>query len=146
VKNGKKKANNAMEHCTILPVKDIPLSPTNDDTVVGPLWLGPLEKKSILQELRTLLSTKEFKTKNSLWVLLNVLEEEADAPPFFYTTSDVGALLKQSSPSRSDLFKGLHERGYVATRTHFHPLGFKTTAPFKVIKEVFKRADDIRKS
>jgi tRNA (guanine26-N2/guanine27-N2)-dimethyltransferase len=137
IKKGRNAANNAMEQFSIIPAQNVPLS-TNERSWVGPLWLGKLERRTILEEVRTMLFTKKLRTKNQLWALLHLLEEEADAPPFFYTTSDLSSLLKVSPPTMGHIFQRLEQLGYLATRTHCTPTGFKTNAPFDVIKEVFK--------
>jgi tRNA (guanine26-N2/guanine27-N2)-dimethyltransferase len=137
INNGKNAANASMAQFSNISARDIPLSKENT-TLVGPLWLGKLQKKPVLQEIRTLLSTKELNTKNMLWKLLYLLEEEADAPPFFYTTNDLSSLLKQSPPTMEHIFERLCNKGFVVTKTHCTPTGFKTNAPLDVITEVFK--------
>ncbi len=79
--NGKNAANKSMEQYASIPAKDIPLVIDNTGQV-GPLWLGKLQKKPVLQEIRTLLSTSEIHTKHQLWKLFYLLEDEADAHPF----------------------------------------------------------------
>jgi tRNA (guanine26-N2/guanine27-N2)-dimethyltransferase len=137
INNGKNAANVSMAHYASILARDIPLS-KGGVAQVGPLWLGVLEKKTVLQEIRTLLSTKKLNTKHQLWKLVSLLEEEADAPPFFYTTDDLSSLLKVSPPPMAHLFDRLRSKGYVVTRTHCTPTGFKTNAPLDVITEVFK--------
>ena len=137
INNGKNAANTSMAQFFSIPARDVPLSKENT-TLVGPLWLGKLQKKPVLQEIRTILSTKELNTKNMLWKLLYLLEEEADAPPFFYTTNDLSSLLKQSPPTMEHIFERLRNKGFVVTKTHCTPTGFKTNAPLDVITEVFK--------
>jgi tRNA (guanine26-N2/guanine27-N2)-dimethyltransferase len=135
--NGKNAANSSMAQFFSIPARDIPLSKGNT-TVVGPLWMGKLQKKPILQEIRTIMSSKTLNTKNILWNLLYLLEEESDAPPFFYTTNDLSSLLKQSPPTMDHIFEHLRNKGFIATKTHCTPTGFKTNAPLNVITEVFK--------
>jgi tRNA (guanine26-N2/guanine27-N2)-dimethyltransferase len=137
IKKSRNAANASMDHFRILPATEVPLS-AGERPWVGPLWLGALEKRAVLAEVRTLLFTKELRTKNTLWMLLNLLEEEAEGPPFFYTTNDLSSLLKVSPPTMERLFETLTKQGYLVTRTHCTPTGFKTNAPFPVIKEVFK--------
>jgi tRNA G26 N,N-dimethylase Trm1 len=36
------------------------------------------------------------------------------------------------------IFEGLRNKGFVVTKTHCTPTGFKTNAPLDVITEVFK--------
>jgi tRNA (guanine26-N2/guanine27-N2)-dimethyltransferase len=92
----------------------------------------------VIQKLITILFQKQFPTKTVLWKLLDHLEEEADAPPLFYTTDKVASLLKISTPSRKTLFEQLKKKNYQVTQTHFHPMGFKTNAPKNVIIAMFK--------
>jgi tRNA (guanine26-N2/guanine27-N2)-dimethyltransferase len=137
LKKGKNTANTAMKQFKMISVQDVPLA-SHEQPWVGPLWLGDLASRTVLEEVRTLLFTKELHTKNLLWTLLNLLEEEAGAPPFFYTTNDLSSLLKVSPPTMDHIFNRLEENGYCVTRTHCTPTGFKTNAPLDLIKEVFK--------
>jgi tRNA (guanine26-N2/guanine27-N2)-dimethyltransferase len=126
-----------MRHYSSIPSKEVPLS-QETSTFVGPLWLGDIQKKSAIQEIRTLASTTMLNTKHQIWKLLDLLEEEADAPPFFYTTNDLSSFLKQSPPTMEHIFERLRNKGFVVTKTHCTPTGFKTNAPLDVITEVFK--------
>ncbi len=135
--NSKNAANHSMAQFTSFPAKDVPFS-QDATSLIGPLWLGNLQKKAVLQELQSLLSTKELHTRPLLWKLLVLLEEESEAPAFFYTTNDLSSWLKKSPPPLSRLFEHLRKNGFRVTHTHFSPTGFKTDAPLAVIKEVFK--------
>ncbi|PNX45522.1 MAG: hypothetical protein BV456_13480, partial [Thermoplasmata archaeon M8B2D] len=77
-------------------------------------------------------------TRNELWQLLDILEEESDAPTFFYTTDSISSFTKSSSPKRDALFKSLRNKGYNVYRTHFSPTGFKTNSSINMIEKVFK--------
>jgi tRNA (guanine26-N2/guanine27-N2)-dimethyltransferase len=137
IQNGKTAANTSMAQYRCIPVENVPLS-KQYTKMIGPLWLGKLQKKTVIQEVRTLLSTTKLNTKHLLWKLLDFLEEEADAPPFFYTINDVSSLLKVSPPPLDCILERLRRRGFAATRTHFTPAGFKTNAPLDIVTEVFK--------
>ncbi len=137
VHNGKSAANASMKHFVCVSTKDVPLSQGNTG-VVGPLWLGKLQKKTAVQEIRSLAPTKGLKTKPQLWRLFDLLEEEADAPPFFYTISDLASHLKVSPPTMQHVMEQVKNKGYIITRTHCNPQGFKTNAPSDVVTEVFK--------
>jgi tRNA (guanine26-N2/guanine27-N2)-dimethyltransferase len=137
INNGKNAADSSMAQWSIIQARDVPLSQGNA-TPVGPLWLGKLGKKTVLQEIRTIASIKVLNTKHLLWKLLFLLEEEADAPPFFYTTNDLSSLLKVSPPTMEYIFERLRSKGFIVTRTHCTPTGFKTNAPLNIITEVFK--------
>ncbi|MBP1661938.1 MAG: N(2),N(2)-dimethylguanosine tRNA methyltransferase [Thermoplasmatales archaeon] len=137
VHNGKSAANASMAHYACIPAKDIPLSPRTS-CMIGPLWLGKLQNKTAVQEIRSLASTRELHTKHQIWRLLDFLEEEADAPAFFYTINDLSSSLKVSPPTMAHIIERLKNKGYLATRTHCTPTGFKTNAPGDVVAEVFK--------
>lgn len=137
VHNGKRAANESMAQYACVPAKDIPLS-QRTSSMVGPLWLGKLQNKTALQEIRSQASTKELHTKHQIWRLLDLLEEEADAPVFFYTINDLSSYLKVSPPTMQRIMGHLKNKGYLVTRTHYTPTGFKTNAPLDVVTEVFK--------
>jgi len=137
ISNGKSAANASMAQYSSLTSKEVPLS-KDTATLIGPLWLGTIQKKTVIQEIRSLASTKVLNTKHLLWKFLDLLEEEADAPPFFYTINDLSSLLKVSPPTMEHIVEQLKKKGYVVTRTHCTPTGFKTNAPLDVVTEVFK--------
>jgi tRNA (guanine26-N2/guanine27-N2)-dimethyltransferase len=137
IHNGKSAANSSMAQYACIASKDVPLS-QEGTSLVGPLWLGNLQKKTAVQEIRTLASTKALNTKHLLWRLLDNLEEEADGPPFFYTINDVSSWLKVSPPTMDHVVEHLKKKGYIVTRTHCTPTGFKTNASLDVVTEVFK--------
>jgi len=105
---------------------------------IGPLWMGKIQNKNILNELMEILFKKQLNTKNEIWKLLYLLEEEADAPEFFYTSDSLSSDLKISPPSMEFIINRLKNKGYNVFRTHFNSTGFKTSAPLNIIKEVFK--------
>jgi tRNA (guanine26-N2/guanine27-N2)-dimethyltransferase len=126
VKKGKRFANESVEKISL--VKDN----------VGPLWLGRLNDRTTVQEMRNILFEKKLNTKKILWKLLSLLEEEADAPPFFYTTEEIASELGMGMPKMKRIFALLRENGYYVTRTHFTPIGFKTDVPKHKILEILK--------
>jgi tRNA (guanine26-N2/guanine27-N2)-dimethyltransferase len=130
-------ANESIDNLSIVNSKKIG-SYAGKSVDVGPLWMGKMYDKRVLQELRTILFKKELKTKHEIWKLLSLFEDEADAPAFFYTVSDLTSSLKKSAPKMKIIFEKLREKGYVVAGTHFSPNGFKTDAPLNEIKKLFK--------
>ncbi len=104
---------------------------------IGPLWMGNLHNSFALKKIRSVVFSKTLKTKNTLIILLNLLEDESYAPPFFYTTDGIASQLRCSPPPLRSLFQRLQEKGYQAYRTHFHPCGFKTKTPLNHIENIF---------
>ncbi|MFH1101514.1 MAG: tRNA (guanine(10)-N(2))-dimethyltransferase [Methanobacteriota archaeon] len=141
IKQGKRNANLNQENLTTISVDQLPGFKNTKSTIhqIGPLWMGHLHKPLLIKQVRTDLFTKNMNTKHELWMLLQLLEDEAEAPPFFYTMESVAAALKTSPPRREYLFEKIREHGYTVTRTHITPTGFKTTAPSSVIKTLFQQ-------
>jgi tRNA (guanine26-N2/guanine27-N2)-dimethyltransferase len=136
---GKKYANKSMKTLSVVCPKETFFSSDNYEHDIGPLWLGKLHNRSAVKEIRTILFKKELNTKNSIWKLLSIFEEESHAPPFYYTTDHIASFLKISTPKIEKIFEKLTSRGYKVFRTHFSPTGFKTNASFNEIKKVFKK-------
>ena len=136
VKNGKRYANESMKNFSSVNLKKI-ISVENENKV-GPLWLGKLQDKDVVQEIRTLLFKKELNTKNSLWKIISLLEDEANVPIFFHTSDNFASMLKTSPKKLEEIFEKLKDKGYLVTRTHFSPTGFKTDAPLEKIIKILK--------
>ena len=137
IKNGIKFADESVNELKFVSSDRLCLS-KNSGIDVGPLWMGKLQNKNVVQELRTILFEKKINTKHDLWKLLSLLEDEADAPAFFYTAGSLASSLKGSIPKMKIIFEKLHSHGYNAVRTHFDQNGFKTDAPINEIKKLFK--------
>ena len=104
-----------------------------DRDAIGPLWLGPLGEREFLQALEPTEWTGVEAAR-----LLNAVKSEADLPPFFVTTDEIAAHLSGSPPKLSTFLDGLRGLGYRAVRTHFHPRGVKTDAPYDEVIRVFR--------
>jgi len=137
VKNGVKKANESVQQLGYVKSGEY-FGFEKTDRDIGPLWLGKLQNKKIIIDLRTILSNKKLNKKNQLFKLLDLLEEESDGPNSFYSTDSLASFLKKSPPKMELLFKGLKTMGYDVYRTHFSPVGFKTNAPLNIIEKMFK--------
>lgn len=132
------KANQSMNNFKIIRLgENIGMQKTKND--IGPMWTGKLSDKKVLGELVNIVSSKKLGCKNQIYRLIDILEEEADAPMFFYTTESVASFLKTSSPKMDVLFKQLKKQGYDIYKTHFSSTGFKTNASMKIIEKLFKQ-------
>jgi tRNA (guanine26-N2/guanine27-N2)-dimethyltransferase len=136
--NSVSKANSSMGKLKVVKSGEM-IGLDKADKDVGPIWTGDIQDKKTLAELRDILFKKELGRKNEVWKLIDLLEEEADNPTFFYTTESLSSLLKTSSPKQEMLFEGIKKQGYIIKRTHFSPTSFKTDAPLNVIQKVFKQ-------
>ncbi|MFA5382333.1 MAG: methyltransferase [Candidatus Micrarchaeia archaeon] len=104
--------------------------------IAGPLWLGELHNKEILEEMKKLNEMRNYKNKNELNKILDLLINEINMPVGFYTTDKLSRLLKKESPKLEKLISALNKK-YKTTKTHFDSMGFKTRADIKQIKKDF---------
>jgi len=134
--NGVNKANKSIKMYKIIKTKEPISHEKNID--IGPLWMGKLLNKKEIKNLRTVLLKKDLKTKNKLYKLFDIFEEETDSPSFFYSTDELSSYFKTSAPKLELIINKLITKGFIATRTHFSPTAFKTNASFSDIKNIFK--------
>jgi len=134
---GTSRANDSMKNYSIIKSNELIGGETTKNDI-GPIWTSKLQNKRVVKELRTILFEKQLKTKNELWKLLDLLEEEADASAFFYTTDSLASALKKSPPKMETIFEKLRNKDYEVSRTHFSPTGFKTNASKTEIEKMFK--------
>jgi tRNA (guanine26-N2/guanine27-N2)-dimethyltransferase len=134
--NGTSRANESINNfCVIKSNKKVGIETAKKD--IGPMWIGKLQDKKVIKELRMILFEKKLKTKNESWKLLDLLEEEADGSLFFYTTDSLASVLKKSAPKTKIIFEKLRKKGFDVFRTHFCQTGFKTNAPIDEVKLIF---------
>ncbi|MBN2602781.1 MAG: tRNA (guanine(10)-N(2))-dimethyltransferase [Candidatus Thermoplasmatota archaeon] len=136
VRNGVEHANDSVRKLSLVNSSQFYVNAEN--ILVGPLWMGKLENKRIIENIRSILTDKKMGTKNTLWKLLDLLEEESEAPAFFYNSDDIASRLNLSPPKMKVIFNQLKKKGYNVYRTHFSPTGFKTDAPLNKIEKAFK--------
>ena len=88
--------------------------------IAGPLYLGKLGRKDLLDKI------KNFK-------IIDLLKEEIEFPPFYYTTTEIAKKLNKPEIKMSKLKEGLSS----FSRTHFDPKGFRTFDKIKKVEELF---------
>lgn len=104
-----------------------------DRMATGPLWRGALGDARIIRRL----SPSPWTSVRSAR-LLSLLQGECELPPFFVTTDELASREHGSPPKLDRFLEGLRSIGYRAARTHFHPRGVKTDAPYADIVRVFR--------
>jgi tRNA (guanine26-N2/guanine27-N2)-dimethyltransferase len=137
VRNGKKFADSSIKNLKIVKSSDI-LPFEKKSFKFGPIWMGNIQNKSVIKELITLAFSKKLNSKNDILKLLNILSDESEFPPFFYTTDYFSSNLGISPPKMKKVFEYLNNKGFKVSKTHFSRIGFKTEAPIEVIKSCFK--------
>ena len=102
----------------------------------GPLWLGELQDKDFIEKMILQSEHKKINTKKEALKLLNSCLLEANAPPTFFDVHKICKSLKVSAPKLDLIFDELKKEGHIAVKTHYNPLGIKTDAPLKIIKQI----------
>ncbi|MCG8363452.1 MAG: tRNA (guanine-N1)-methyltransferase [Pseudanabaenales cyanobacterium] len=91
----------------------------------GPLWLGALHDVERLKQMETLAHAWGWIKRAKL---LQIMQAEADMPPYFFKLGEIGHRGKMDVPQRDRLIQALRYRGYRATRTHLDCQAIKTDA------------------
>ncbi len=129
-------ANKTSDHVTIVPACDL-FPFTDTKKMIGPVWTGDLHMKSMVKNVKQLAEKKQLGTQKKMGKLFDIFEEEAKAPLWYYTTNHVASVLHKSPPSIDGLFTRFREENIPIFRTQFDPTGFKTSASFDTVKELF---------
>ncbi|MEJ2782151.1 tRNA (guanine(10)-N(2))-dimethyltransferase [Methanobrevibacter smithii] len=104
----------------------------------GPLWLGEIQNEEFISKMIEASENKKLNTKEDVLKLLESCRIEAKSPATFYDVHKICKILKISAPKLDLVFGNLEKEGFEAVKTHFNPLGIKTNAPLKKIKEIIK--------
>ncbi len=99
---------------------------------VGPLWLGSIQHKETLKEMRDCLGAMELGTKKDLLKLIGLCYEELPTSSY-YDYHRLTKIMGCSPPDISSVIERIIASGYPATRTHFSGYGIKTEAPLDII-------------
>ncbi|BAZ45157.1 N2,N2-dimethylguanosine tRNA methyltransferase [Chondrocystis sp. NIES-4102] len=94
-------------------------------TVSGAMWLGRLHDPQQLKRFIPIAQTWQW---DKLVKLLNLMLEEIDLPPYFYTLKEIGRRGKLDLPKKSHLIAALQNQGYQAAATPINLEGIKTNA------------------
>ncbi len=123
VEAGAGRADRALAH-----LGNVTYEPGSDRAVdaggdVGPMWVGDLHQLEVLRRAQPKNYMPAVVSKyHELW------QEEAEAPPLFFTTDEVASRLRMRAPPLRTVLRTLRESGFQACRTSFDPKGFKTDA------------------
>ncbi|MDB9314777.1 tRNA (guanine-N1)-methyltransferase [Spirulina sp. CS-785/01] len=94
-------------------------------TITGPMWLGQLHDGTFLHEMQTLAQQWQWTHCSQL---LEVMAQEAEFPPYFYSLGEIGRRGTLDIPPKAELIAKLRSQGYQATATHINPQAIKTDA------------------
>ena len=101
---------------------------------IGPLWLGSIQHKETLLQMRECLDTMELGTGKDLAKLIDLCYEELPTAGY-YDYHRLAKIVGCSPPDINTVINRIVASGYPATRTHFSGYGIKTEAPVEIIFE-----------
>ena len=102
----------------------------------GPLWLGNIQNKEFIQKMIDESEHKKINTEKQALKLLNNCLNEAGAPATFFDVHAVCKSLKISAPKLDLIFDEMKNRGFIAIKTHYNPIGIKTDANIEDLKKI----------
>lgn len=103
----------------------------------GPLWLGEASDKNLVEKMLELLKKRNYSEKKKIEKMLLSLKQEIGLPPFFYDLHEIAEKLSTFAPKTSEVIEKLKKAGFSASLTHCLPMGIRTDAPVKSVKEAF---------
>lgn len=94
-------------------------------TVSGPMWLGELHDRPFLAEMASLAQSWGWQKRVKL---LELMQAEAEMPPYYFTLPEIGRHGQMDIPKREELMMALRDRGFTVSRTHLEAQAIKTDA------------------
>lgn len=99
---------------------------------VGPLWLGPILSPEVVSRLETMPHMASATAR-----LVDALRGEAGLPPFYFENNATAGRLRVDPPPLANVLRDLTEAGYRAAPCHASRTGFKTDAPWEVVRRAY---------
>lgn len=106
--------------------------------VAGPIWLGELwNEQTVLNmiERTPMLSSSRL---SEIQAILRSIWDEQRAPAFHYRVDSLSKVLGVKPPALKKILSALRDSGFEASRTHFHPNGFRTNANERTLASIVK--------
>jgi tRNA (guanine26-N2/guanine27-N2)-dimethyltransferase len=108
----------------------------------GPLWLGSIKDDAFVEEVIRTISAGAFGKKERALRLLETVRDEVHVP-MFYDQHRICQDLKATPTAIGVLIDDLRGQGFLASRTHFSGIGFKTNAHINEIKSTILRLSPV---
>ncbi len=113
--------------------------------VGGPMWLGPLHDRDVVQAALTRLENQTgsspkmelIATRKRLLGMLTTVSEELDTP-LYYTVPDLARVLSCSCPPLQKAKVAIINAGYLVSGYHKEPEAIKTNAPNHVVWDIVR--------
>jgi len=110
-------------------------------SISGPMWIGKIQNSDFIAKMiekidENNLEKKKLNTEKRILKLLNSCLEEANAPITFYDIHLISKNLKISVPKLTDIMNRIKKEGFLATKTHFNPIGIKSDIGIEKLKDI----------
>lgn len=105
-------------------------------TLSGPMWLGSLHHAADLAQMADVARSLHWRHCVDL---LQVMRDENELPPYFYTLAELGRRGKMDIPKRDRLLEALHNIGHRGVKTHIETQAIKTDASFQTCLTLAKK-------
>jgi len=98
----------------------------------GPLWLGSLWDKKLVNRMYAALLKNNNENKNKLSKFLKVIKDESDINSIgFYDLHDIAEKKRlRTMGKKEDIIKKVKRNGYMASGTHFSGTGIRSNIPY----------------
>jgi len=145
VQRGARKADGMLDlvrMATVDPPNPPGRSDRNDLTTIGPLWMGDLEKKSLLDAMEAVAESRDtrdgpIEDMGRIKSLIHLCLQEHGLTPFGYDCDSAASHLSTSPPRMDRAIGKLREMGYRATRSRFGCKLIRTDAPWTAVGPIF---------
>ncbi|GJQ72207.1 hypothetical protein Trydic_g3298 [Trypoxylus dichotomus] len=105
--------------------------------VGGPIWSAPIHNKYFVNEVLNNIP-KHLKTAQRIQGVLNVILEELEEPPLYYTLERLSGTLHLETPPMLIIRSAILNAGYKVSYTHCNKSSIKTNAPGRVIWDIMR--------
>jgi len=104
----------------------------------GPIWVGSLWDDSIVEAMIGYTPTLISSRLSEVQKILEYIKREKNCSPFYYTTDSVARVSRTRPVGITRVVESLRKKGFLASETHFNPVGFRTTASAAEVASLFR--------
>ncbi len=111
-------------------------NPVSDKIIIGPLWIGPLWDKTFVEELAKRATNLSSRCKRILEIIAS---ESLVESPVYYRVDKMFSKIATRIPPMKKIIEAIENEGHKASRTHFDPMGIRTTMSYRELFDLLSR-------
>ncbi|XP_054283171.1 tRNA (guanine(26)-N(2))-dimethyltransferase-like isoform X1 [Macrosteles quadrilineatus] len=104
----------------------------------GPIWTNPIYSTKFVESMLQVLEKGRFGTAKRMQGMLEVIREELQDVPLYYTISGLCTKLHCQAIPLIDIRSAILNAGYRVSASHAAPTAIKTNAPSKIIWDIMR--------